>query len=113
MPIYDYVCEAGHRVEVRHGVHAEGPTVCEVCGRPLRKAVSAPAIVFKGSGWAKVDARKAPAKSSSSSTDGGSADSEKSGGSEKPGDKPASPPAKATGADTSSPSTDGKSSTSD
>lgn len=113
MPIYDYVCEAGHRVEVRHGVHAEGPQACEVCGRPLRKAVSAPAIVFKGSGWAKVDARKAPAKSSSSSTDGASTESDKSGGSEKPGDKPSPLPAKSTGGDTSSSSTDTKSSTSD
>ena len=77
MPTYDYDCEAcGRRVEVMHGVHAERPTTCEACGGRLRKAVSAPAIVFKGSGWAKLDARNraAPKTSADGSPagDGGS-----------------------------------------
>lgn len=71
MPVYDYVCrDCGHIVEVIHGVHAPGPTKCTVCGGNLRKAVSAPAIVFKGSGWAKKDARMT-ARPSASSKDGG------------------------------------------
>jgi putative FmdB family regulatory protein len=58
MPTYDYVCQAcGLTVEVLHGVHAAGPSTCDACGGPLRKALSTPAIVFKGSGWAKIDAR--------------------------------------------------------
>jgi putative FmdB family regulatory protein len=58
MPIYEYACKAcGHRVEVLHGIHASGPATCDVCGGPMTKLVSAPAIVFKGSGWAKKDAR--------------------------------------------------------
>ena len=58
MPIYDYVCSnCRHRAEVLHGVHDEGARTCAECGGQMRKAISAPAIVFKGSGWAKVDRR--------------------------------------------------------
>lgn len=60
MPIYDYACEAcGHVVEVVHAISASGPTTCEVCGGRMKRALSVPAIVFKGSGWAKKDARDA------------------------------------------------------
>jgi putative FmdB family regulatory protein len=57
MPTYDYVCEAcGHRLEVRHAIGAQGPSQCPNChSHALRKAIAAPAIVFKGSGWAKKD----------------------------------------------------------
>jgi putative FmdB family regulatory protein len=57
MPLYDYDCAAcGRRIEVVHGVHAPGPTHCPNCGSgPLRKAISAPAVHFKGSGWAKKE----------------------------------------------------------
>lgn len=59
MPLYDYDCQAcGRRIEVIHGVHAPGPTHCPNCGAgPLKKAISAPAVHFKGSGWAKRDRR--------------------------------------------------------
>lgn len=60
MPIYDYVCgSCGHVVEVMHAISAPGPSVCERCGGAMKRALSAPAIVFKGSGWAKKDARDA------------------------------------------------------
>jgi putative FmdB family regulatory protein len=58
MPIYEYACTScGRSVEVVHGVHVPGPEVCEVCGGRMRKLVSTPSIHFKGSGWAKKDAR--------------------------------------------------------
>ena len=59
MPLYDYDCAAcGRRIEVVHGVHAPGPTHCPSCGSgPLKKAIVAPAVHFKGSGWAKRDRR--------------------------------------------------------
>ena len=71
MPLYDYDCAAcGRRVEVVHGVHAPGPAHCPNCGGgPLKKAISAPTIHFKGSGWAKKE-RRAAAKSSTSSDSG-------------------------------------------
>jgi putative FmdB family regulatory protein len=69
MPIYDYVCNhCGHRFEVIHGVHADGPRTCPVCGGgPVRKAISAPSIHFKGSGWAKKDRGSAARKAASAS----------------------------------------------
>ena len=58
MPVYEYVCTVcGHPVEVMHSYTAEGPKTCDRCGSAMRKALSTPAIVFKGSGWAKKDHR--------------------------------------------------------
>jgi putative FmdB family regulatory protein len=79
VPVYDYACtQCGRTVEVTHGVHAHGPSVCEVCGGQMRKLLSTPAIVFKGSGWAKKDAQAASharntQKSTSASGSSGSA----------------------------------------
>jgi putative FmdB family regulatory protein len=59
VPLYDYDCAAcGRRFEVIHGVHADPPASCPLCGSgPVRKAIAAPAIHFKGSGWAKKERR--------------------------------------------------------
>lgn len=60
MPIYEYRCSVcGRQVEIRLGIHDQGPDVCASCGGAMRKALSTPAILFKGSGWAKKDARSA------------------------------------------------------
>jgi putative FmdB family regulatory protein len=74
MPTYDYACAAcGHRFEVVHGVHAHGPESCPNCGGgPVRKTIAAPTVVFKGSGWAKVDRRPTGGASKSDSGDEGS-----------------------------------------
>lgn len=74
MPLYDYDCSAcGRRFEVVHGVHAEGPTVCPICGKgPIRKAIAAPAVHFKGSGWAKRDRRATATPGSSKASAEGS-----------------------------------------
>lgn len=42
-----------------HGIHDRGPETCAECGGTMRKALSPPAIHFKGSGWAKKDAASA------------------------------------------------------
>ena len=79
MPIYEYACtQCGSRAEVMHGVNDVGPERCTVCGAAMRKLLSAPAIVFKGSGWAKKDARPAP--SSSEAKEGASDDAAPKGG---------------------------------
>ena len=74
MPTYDYRCAAcGHRFEVAHGVNAPGPESCPVCGSTsVRKTITAPAVHYKGSGWAKKERRsggpkKVPASGGSSS----------------------------------------------
>lgn len=60
MPFYDYACQScGHKVEVMHGVNDTGPAACPRCGGEMRKLMSSVAIHFKGSGWAKKDARSA------------------------------------------------------
>jgi putative FmdB family regulatory protein len=62
MPIYVYACSAcGRRIDVMHGIYGHGPVICEVCGGAMRKALTTPAIHYKGSGWAKKDARAAAA----------------------------------------------------
>ena len=86
MPIYDYRCTAcGRQVEVIHAIDASGPTTCEVCGGIMRKALSPPAIHFRGGGWAKKDARAASTKASAagaaaSATDTAARDDSTSGG---------------------------------
>ena len=71
MPLYDYDCAAcGRRFEVIHGVNDAGPVQCPLCGSgPVRKAFAAPAIHFRGSGWAKKE-RRAAVKGRSPSGDG-------------------------------------------
>ena len=71
MPLYDYDCtECGRRVEVIHGVHSPGPTHCPNCGGgPVRKAFAPPTVVFKGSGWAKVDRRSSSTGTKRESSD--------------------------------------------
>jgi putative FmdB family regulatory protein len=77
MPTYDYVCGAcGHRIEVMHGVHDQGPTVCPNChARAMRKAIVSPTILYKGSGWAKKDrgsSARTKAAAKADAADGGS-----------------------------------------
>jgi putative FmdB family regulatory protein len=58
VPIYDYTCAAcGHLIEVIHGMREGGPRFCPSCGAEgtMRKGFAAPAVHFKGSGWAKKD----------------------------------------------------------
>ena len=56
MPNYDYVCRnCGLRIEVTHSVQGHGPTTCSNCGGPMRKAVAAAAVHFKGGGWARKE----------------------------------------------------------
>ena len=83
MPIYDYVCHhCGHRFEVIHGLHADGPKECPVChSHEVRKAFAPPTIVFKGSGWAKKDRRATskPAETKSGDSKGEDGDARPTG----------------------------------
>jgi putative FmdB family regulatory protein len=80
MPIYDYLCSScGQTTEVIHGIDAPTPPFCPACGAEatLRKTFAAPAVVFKGSGWAKKDRSSssgARSKASSAPTSGDSSD---------------------------------------
>ena len=89
MPLYDYECAAcGRRFEVFHGVHAEGPAECPLCGKgPVRKVITAAAVHYRGSGWAKKERRSAAASRSGSSTGEDSAGDEGSKDASKEGSK--------------------------
>jgi putative FmdB family regulatory protein len=86
MPIYDYTCSnCGQRTEVIHGINDSGPRFCPNCGAEgtLRKAFSTPAILFKGSGWAKKDRAATRTPASSGSSDKSDKDKGSDKGSEK------------------------------
>lgn len=52
MPIYEYDCDScGKRTEAIQRVGERPLRICPRCGGKLKKAFSAPAIQFKGSGW--------------------------------------------------------------
>lgn len=57
MPTYDYNCEAGHTKEIVHPM-TESPRFYCHCGKPLRKAMSAPVISFKGEGFYSTDKKQ-------------------------------------------------------
>jgi len=76
VPLYDYDCaNCGRRFELIHGVYADPPATCPLCGRgPIKKAIAAPAIHFKGSGWAKKERRATVAPGKDKGGDGGGSD---------------------------------------
>ena len=97
MPIYDYACtHCGRIVEVVHGVHGGGPTTCETCGGPMKKLLSAPAVHFKGSGWAKKDRARSATKAAKSAGGDAAAKPAEAGATEAATSKPASPTPTAT-----------------
>ena len=80
MPLYDYDCAAcGRRFEAIHGVYSDPPPACPLCGSgPVRKAIGAPAVHYKGSGWAKKERRAKPASASATAAEGGEGSSDSS-----------------------------------
>jgi len=83
MPIYEYVCQScGRKTEVLQRISEKPLKICPHCGGKLKKAISAPAIQFKGSGWYVTDyarAKKEEKRSTSESpvTDSGGGESKK------------------------------------
>ena len=58
MPLYEFVCEqCGARFEKRRAYDDLAAATCPNGHRRTRKVVSAPAIVFRGSGWYSTDNR--------------------------------------------------------
>ena len=90
MPIYEYDCQkCGKRTEVIQGYSDPQLKICPHCGgKKLKKAFSAPAIQFKGSGWYVTDYGKGDSgprkKEKDSEAAGKSESSSKADSSEKP-----------------------------
>jgi len=56
VPIYEYECErCQHRLEVMQKFSDRPLKKCEKCGGPVHKVLSAPALLFKGTGWYVTD----------------------------------------------------------
>jgi len=90
MPIYEYVCqECGRKTEVIQRVGERAIRMCPHCGGKVKKAFSAPAIQFKGSGFYITDYSKSGASEKGSSARAKAESGEKSGekSSEKSGEK--------------------------
>lgn len=64
MPIYEYQCEAcGHTFEAMQKFSDDPIASCVVCSGPVRKLLSPPGLVFKGTGFYATDyQRKKTAK---------------------------------------------------
>lgn len=76
MPLYEYVCgSCKKKTEVIQRVNEAPLKVCPHCGGKLKKAISAPAIQFKGSGFYINDYARG---SSSGGESGGKSSGEKS-----------------------------------
>ena len=56
VPIYEYECErCENRFEVMQKFSDRPLRKCEKCSGPVRKVLSAPGLLFKGSGWYVTD----------------------------------------------------------
>ncbi|MBI1819009.1 MAG: zinc ribbon domain-containing protein [Nitrospirae bacterium] len=56
MPIYEYACETcKHQFELIQKFSDTPVTECPLCKGPVRKLISSPGIMFKGSGWYVTD----------------------------------------------------------
>jgi len=56
LPLYEYACkECGTHIEKIQKFSDSPLTKCEQCGGSLKRLVSSPAIVFKGTGWYVTD----------------------------------------------------------
>ncbi len=80
VPIYEYQCEAcNHKFEVIQKVSDKPIKRCVLCRGKVHKVLSAPGLLFKGSGWyvtdyANPERKKAmEAEKKATSGDGGSA----------------------------------------
>ena len=91
MPLYEYECTVcGERTELIQRLSDPPLSDCPVCGKPVKKLLSAPSFQFKGSGWYVTDYAGKSSGSKSGADDSGKSESspgksEKSSGSKKDG----------------------------
>ena len=74
MPLYEYECPKHGTFERMQKFSDPPVTACPVCGGPVEKLLSAPAIQFKGTGWYVTDYAKksgSPSSPETSKVDGG------------------------------------------
>lgn len=56
VPTYEYLCQnCSYRFELKQSIKEDPVATCAQCGKSVRRLISAPAIMFKGSGWYVTD----------------------------------------------------------
>lgn len=60
MPVYDFICECGNKVEVIIKLSAydkkKKNVACDKCGNTMKRAyTTSPSLEFLGTGWHKTD----------------------------------------------------------
>lgn len=119
MPLYEYECETcHHQFEVQQKFSDPLVDKCVRCGKGVRKLISAPGIMFKGSGWYVTDYSnklkdpnqakqpESPAKEKTGSdSEKAPAKSEAGSASDTSSSAPATPPSSSTSSGSSSGST--------
>lgn len=102
MPIYEYECETcHHQFEVQQKFSDPPIETCGKCGNGVRKLISAPGIMFKGTGWYVTDYSNKLKDPSQTKPSEGSEKREKDGA--KSGEKAESPSAKSESGTTAQP----------
>ena len=89
MPIYEYQCDGcAYRFEVKQSIKDDPLSTCERCGKAIRRLISSPGIMFKGSGWYVTDySDKLKPPSSTGSETGRTSSGEKNTGENNTGEK--------------------------
>jgi putative FmdB family regulatory protein len=79
VPIYEYECQrCQNRFEVMQKFSDRPVKKCSRCGGPVNKVLSAPGLVFKGSGWYVTDyASSERKKAMKADSDGGGTNGDK------------------------------------
>lgn len=78
MPTYEYRCQKGHDFEVLQRMSDDPVMQCEVCGAPVQRVFSAPAVHFKGTGFYSTDyGSKSRAREKENGADSSQSDSSK------------------------------------
>jgi putative FmdB family regulatory protein len=99
MPIYEYLCESGHRFDAMQKFADPPLTECESCGKPVQRVLHPVAVHFKGSGFYATDygrkkrgsGENGKAESASSETPSGDAKKSDSTSSSTTSSTPSSP----------------------
>ena len=53
MPLREFDCrKCDHTIERIESLNPPPPPMCEQCGEPMTQVIAAPAIAFRGRGWA-------------------------------------------------------------
>jgi putative FmdB family regulatory protein len=59
VPLYEYVCENGHKLEqIRSIFDDKEPIDCPDCGTKLTQVIAQVSVSFKGSGFYSTDKKK-------------------------------------------------------